>query len=168
MLLTMVLTLASARAGSAQPYPFLSDFNVTAFAGVTMDPAARPSVGVAVGGGSHVTPIRWELEFARSRRDPAKGVPSIGTFTMSLVVEPNGQIPNVRFYGVVGAGVYGELYENRMGFEPDSAWSLGGGAKLALMGPLKLRLDYRAFFLAGSGAYASKPQRLYAGIGLGF
>jgi hypothetical protein len=45
--------------------------------------------------------------------------------------------------------------------------NVGGGVKMSLAGPLRLRLDYRVFTLKGSPRYAT-PQRFYAGINLKF
>jgi len=44
---------------------------------------------------------------------------------------------------------------------------VGGGVKMSLIGPLRLRLDYRVFTLRGSPLY-EKPQRFYAGVNLKF
>jgi hypothetical protein len=43
----------------------------------------------------------------------------------------------------------------------------GGGVKVALVGPVRLRLDYRVFKLAG-GALNSPAHRVYAGLNLKF
>jgi opacity protein-like surface antigen len=45
--------------------------------------------------------------------------------------------------------------------------NVGGGVKINLAGPLRLRLDYRVFTLQGSQRDA-KPQRFYAGVNLKF
>ena len=45
--------------------------------------------------------------------------------------------------------------------------NIGGGAKIRLVGPLRLRLDYRVFNLHGSPKFKN-PQRFYAGINLSF
>jgi hypothetical protein len=46
--------------------------------------------------------------------------------------------------------------------------NVGGGVKMNLAGPLRLRLDYRVFTLRGSDVRHSKPQRFYAGLNLKF
>ena len=43
----------------------------------------------------------------------------------------------------------------------------GGGVKVNLIGPLRLRVDYRIFKL-GSGALHSPAHRFYAGLNLKF
>jgi hypothetical protein len=45
--------------------------------------------------------------------------------------------------------------------------NLGGGAKIRLAGPLRLRLDYRLFRLQGSPLHTTY-QRFYAGANLAF
>ena len=48
-----------------------------------------------------------------------------------------------------------------------SARMSGGGVKMSLAGPLRLRVDYRVFKL-GSGALNSPAHRVYAGLNLTF
>jgi hypothetical protein len=43
----------------------------------------------------------------------------------------------------------------------------GGGVKIGLAGPIRLRVDYRVFKL-GSGALNSPAHRIYAGLNLKF
>ena len=45
--------------------------------------------------------------------------------------------------------------------------NVGGGVKISLAGPLRLRVDYRVFKL-GSGALNSPAHRFYAGLNLKF
>ena len=45
--------------------------------------------------------------------------------------------------------------------------NVGGGVKVNLAGPLRLRFDYRVFTLQGTPRHA-KPQRFYAGVNLKF
>jgi hypothetical protein len=158
----LIVALLIVPAGvSAQGIPFQPD--ATAFVGVTMVPTARRSHGFAFGGGGSA--VRYEIEYTSSVSDSAKA-PSVHTAMVNLVVQPAGPIPRVRFYGTVGVGIYGESFENGRG-NTDTGTNVGGGAKITLAGPLRLRLDYRAFFFRGTAAY-SKPQRIYAGIILGF
>ena len=73
-------------------------------------------------------------------------------------------ISGVQFYAIAGAG----LYRERLGIieQTDVHLALGGGAKVSLAGPLKLRLDYRYFRLRD--ALEPDAQRLYAGLTLSF
>jgi hypothetical protein len=45
--------------------------------------------------------------------------------------------------------------------------NVGGGVKVNLAGPLRLRFDYRVFTLQGDPLH-SNPQRFYAGLNLKF
>ncbi len=70
-----------------------------------------------------------------------------------------------QFYGTIGGGFYRE----RLGDETETSFgtNFGGGAKVTLAGPFRLRVDYRVFNLRG-GAVHKTPQRFYAGINLRF
>jgi len=46
-------------------------------------------------------------------------------------------------------------------------YNTGGGVKIALVGPLRVRIDYRVFKLGG-GALYSPAHRVYAGLNLKF
>jgi hypothetical protein len=63
-----------------------------------------------------------------------------------------------------GAGFYSETLgaHNDMGL----AYNTGGGVKISLAGPLRLRVDYRVFTLGG--ALYSPAHRIYAGLNLKF
>jgi hypothetical protein len=56
---------------------------------------------------------------------------------------------------------FGELTETSFGT------NFGGGAKVTLVGPLRLRIDYRVFNLRGGAAHKT-PQRFYVGANLRF
>ena len=75
-------------------------------------------------------------------------------------------IAGMQFYGTAGAGVFHES-TNDVFSETNVGINVGGGVKLSLAGPLRLRFDYRVFTLQGSPRY-SKPQRFYAGLNLKF
>ena len=68
-------------------------------------------------------------------------------------------------YFETGAGFYSEA----LGARTDSgfAFGTGGGVKISLAGPLRLRVDYRGIKPA-SGALASPAHRIYAGLNLKF
>ena len=64
-----------------------------------------------------------------------------------------------------GTRHYRETLANRS--DTSFAPNVGGGVKISLVGPLKLRVDYRTFKL-GSGALYTPAHRIYAGVNLGF
>ena len=72
----------------------------------------------------------------------------------------------MQFYATGGGGVFRESLEEIT--ETNVGWNIGGGVKMNLAGPLRLRLDYRVFNLLGNDVRHSKPQRFYAGLNLKF
>jgi hypothetical protein len=72
---------------------------------------------------------------------------------------------STQFYLTAGGGFFRE----RLASEGETfvGTNIGGGVKLSLAGPVRLRLDYRVFNLRGNPLYAN-PQRFYAGINLAF
>jgi len=164
-LCVMALTLSAAPA-VAQIRE--SPVNITAFAGVAMAPGPHPAIGVAVGHKPRPGPVSLEFEYWRSRRDPAAGVPAIGTFAVNILTQPSRQRSRFQFYGTFGVGLYALLRDPQVS-EVTEARNIGGGAKVTLAGPLKLRMDYRAFFLAKlDGDYPPNEHRFYVGIVAGF
>ena len=51
--------------------------------------------------------------------------------------------------------------------ETNVGWNVGGGAKMKLVGPVRLRLDYRVFHLQGQPLHP-QVQRFYAGLNVKF
>ena len=145
-----------------------SPVNITAFCGVAMAPGPHPAIGVAVGHKPHPGPVSLEFEYWRSWRDPIEGVPAIGTFAVNILTELSPRQSRFQFYGTFGAGLYALLHEDQVS-EVTDARNIGGGAKVSLAGPLKLRMDYRAFFLTKlDGKDLSNEHRFYVGIVAGF
>jgi len=156
--LLAVLLLVPARASA----------DVTAFFGTNRTPSDRAVRGFAIGTGLVI--VAFEFEYANTNDDLVKGAPQLRTFFFNGLVQTPIPIARMQFYGTAGGGVYretlereslGELSETNVGI------SVGGGVKVTLIGPLRLRLDYRVFTLQGSPLH-SKPQRFYAGINLKF
>ena len=81
---------------------------------------------------------------------------------MTVGVTP---LEGMQFYGTAGGGVFHETLN--IDSETNFGINVGGGIKLSLAGPLRLRFDYRVFTLQGSPRY-SKAQRFYAGVNLKF
>jgi opacity protein-like surface antigen len=74
-------------------------------------------------------------------------------------------IAGMQFYGTAGGGVYRETLAGDS--ETHVGVNVGGGVKVSLIGPLRLRLDYRVATLKGDARYP-KPQRFYAGVNIKF
>jgi opacity protein-like surface antigen len=137
--------------------------DVTAFLGANTTPANRVGTGVAVGLGLLV--VGLEFEYSSSREDPAADAPALRTGMGNVLLQTPGAIFGFQPYLTIGAG----LYRETMGGTSDTGFGLntGGGVKIALAGPLRLRLDYRVFTL-GDDARATPAHRVYAGLNLGF
>ena len=137
--------------------------DITAFLGVTPTPVNRPVRGLAVGAGLLV--VGFEFEYADTNEDVAEAAPRLRTFMGNGLVQTPVAIAGMQFYGTAGGGVYREtlfdVAETHVGI------NVGGGVKMSLFGPLRLRLDYRVFTLRGEPRHA-KPQRFYAGINVKF
>ena len=66
------------------------------------------------------------------------------TFSANILLQFPVQASRYQWYGTFGVGVYGLSLASNVN-EPEGVWNVGGVAKVTLAGPLKLRVDYRAF-----------------------
>ena len=135
--------------------------DATLFLGTTATPTRRVTRGLAVGASLII--VGFEFEYASTSEDQTAPAPSLKTGMGNVYAQtPLGAL---QFYGLLGGGVYRE----RLGTEQETstASAVGGGAKLSLAGPLRLRLDYRLFNLRGKPRY-DRVHRVYAGLNLMF
>lgn len=137
--------------------------DITAFIGVNTQPANRLVRGFAAGVSLLI--VGFEFEYANTIEDEKAGAPSLVTGMGNVYAQTPIPIHGLQFYGTVGAGLYRERLVGLQ--ETNVGGNIGGGVKIALAGPLRLRVDYRVFTLRGQPLY-DKPQRLYAGITLAF
>jgi opacity protein-like surface antigen len=137
--------------------------DITAFIGANTTPANRQVRGGAVGFGFVVVGV--ELEYAYTPDDPAASAPSVKTGTGNLILQTPVAIFGFQPYFTTGGG----FYQEELGLHSDTGFALntGGGVKVTLVGPLRVRVDYRVFKL-GSGALNSPAHRIYAGLNLKF
>ena len=135
--------------------------DVTAFLGFSPTPETRASRGFAIGMNFLILGV--EFEYANTRDKESVGVPGLATSMFNgIVATPT---TGIQFYGTLGGGFYRE----RLGDETETSFgtNIGGGAKITLVGPLRLRIDYRIFNLRGDAIHKT-PQRFYAGLNLRF
>jgi hypothetical protein len=153
-LLALALALAAAR-------PALAD--ATVFLGPNLTPSNRLTKGVAVEAGLLV--VGFEFEYAVTSEDLSARAPSLKTGMGNVLLQTPFPIFGFQPYVTGGVGVYQE----ELGARGDTGFgaNTGGGLKIALVGPLRLRVDYRVFRL-GSGALESPAHRIYAGLNLAF
>jgi hypothetical protein len=141
------------------PAPAAAD--VTAFLGFSPTPETRTTRGFAVA--VNVLVVGFEFEFARTAEKPVETAPALTTSMFNAqVTTPTSA---VQIYASAGGGFYRE----RFGSDAETGFgtNVGGGAKLRLAGPIRLRLDVRLFDLRG-GAVHKNPKRFYAGVSVGF
>jgi hypothetical protein len=137
--------------------------DVTAFIGANMTPANRQVRGGAFGIGLLV--IGFEGEYSFTPEDPRATAPSLHTGMGNLLLQSPVPLFGFQPYFTTGGGFYHES----LGLQSSTGVALntGGGVKINLVGPLRLRVDYRIFKL-GSSALNSPAHRIYAGINLKF
>ena len=141
--------------------PALAD--ITAFIGADTTPANRQVRGVAVSVGLII--VAFEFEYADTTDDPTALAPSLKTGSGNLLLQTPVAFFGFQPYFTTGGGLYRETLSTHQ--DTGVSVNTGGGVKVSLVGPLRLRVDYRVFKL-GSGAISSPTHRLYAGINLKF
>jgi hypothetical protein len=138
--------------------------DLTAFLGVTTTPSNRQARGIA--GGVSLLVVGFEFEYSSTSEEEDQGAPSLRTGMLNVLVQTPFPVAGLQFYGTLGAGIYRERVTD-VHQETHAGTNLGGGVKITLAGPLRLRVDYRVFLLRGEPLH-SKPRRLYAGLNLAF
>jgi opacity protein-like surface antigen len=142
--------------------------DLTGFLGVTSTPTSRTNGGFSVGTGFLI--VAFEFEYSATREDVTspKLAPAIKTYMFNGLLQTPVPIARTQFYGTIGAGAYRETLSTQpVNDQTNFGTNIGGGAKITLVGPLRLRLDYRVFTLSGNPRH-SPVQRIYAGINLKF
>jgi len=153
-----VISVFAALLLGLRPSPAAAD--ITAFFGVS-SPSTRTTQGVAIGIGLII--VGFEFEYGKMKQDDAGGAPELTTGMGNLILMT--PTHKVQLYGTTGGGAYHELYRSRG--TTNFGTNIGGGVKLALAGPLRLRLDYRTFRLSGD-PIVKRVQRFYGGVSLSF
>lgn len=136
--------------------------DVTAFLGVS--PTAGFHLGRGAAAGAGLVVVAFEVEAAQII-GPSDDEPSLATGMANVLIQTPIDVSGMQVYGTAGVG----LYRERRGVaqETSGAANIGGGVKIGLAGPVKLRLDYRLFRLRGTPLHPTW-HRLYAGATLGF
>lgn len=155
-----VLVLVLAAAGLALT-PARAAADLTFFLGATSKPEARSARGFALG--VNLLVVGFEFEYSHTREDEAGIAPGLTTSMINgLIMTPTS---GMQLYATAGGGFYRErLLEER---ETSFGTNVGGGVKIGLIGPLRLRIDYRIYNLRGNPRYKT-PQRFYAGANIAF
>jgi opacity protein-like surface antigen len=135
--------------------------DVTLFLGANTTPANRAVRGGSVGIGLLI--VGFEGEYAFTPDDPSAKAPSLTTGSGNVLLQAPFPIFGFQPYFTTGGGFYRETLATHQ--DTSFALNTGGGVKVSLIGPLRLRVDYRVFKL-GSGALYSPTHRVYAGLNL--
>jgi len=137
--------------------------DITGFIGADVTPKSRHTEGFAVGGG--LLFLGFEFEYASAPQDTAAQAPSLTSGMGNVLLQTPVSIHGFQPYAEVGAGVYHET----LGTNGQTGLALGTGAgvKISLVGPVRLRIDYRVFKL-GEGGLDSPVHRVYLGLNLTF
>ena len=137
--------------------------DITGFIGANTTPKNRHTQGFAVGAGLLFFGV--EFEYASTPDDPKSLAPSLNTGMGNVLFQAPFAIMGFQPYATAGAGLYHEELgtHGKTGFALDT----GAGVKINLLGPVRLRLDYRVFKL-GDEALDSPVHRIYAGLNLKF
>ena len=144
-------------------FPSAAAADLTAFIGVNPTPENRAVRGLAAG--ISLVIVGFEVEYANTSEDLEELAPHLQTFMVNGLVQT--PFPSLQFYATAGGGVFRESLAGDVFRETHVGINVGGGVKMSLLGPLRLRLDYRVFTLRGQALH-SRPQRFYAGLNLMF
>jgi hypothetical protein len=134
--------------------------DLTAFLGLSPTPDNHFIRGFSAGVSLLV--VGFEFEYANLSEDELEQLPGLRTYSGNVLV----QTPtSMQLYATIGAGAYqeslGPLDETHVGV------NIGGGIKIPLLGPIRVRADYRVFQLRGSPLHTTY-QRFYVGGNLAF
>jgi hypothetical protein len=153
---TFLLTCAFLAAAAS---PARAD--ITAFLGLSPTPENHAARGIGVGVGLLI--VGFEFEYANLAGDDFEQLPGLKTYSGNVLVQT--PTPDLQLYGT--AGVQG--YQETLGVMKETHFgtNIGGGAKIKLIGPVRVRLDYRIFKLQGSPLH-DVYQRFYVGANINF
>lgn len=134
--------------------------DITAFIGLSPTPDNHAVRGFAAGVSLLV--LGFEFEYANLSEDELEQLTGLKTYSGNVLV----QTPtSTQLYATIGAGGYQEQLGPLQ--ETHAAVNVGGGVKFSLLGPLRVRADYRIFQLRGSPLHTTY-QRFYVGANLAF
>ena len=137
--------------------------DATAFVGANTTPENRQARGFALG--IELLVVGFEFEYGNTSEDQTHLAPSLTSGMGNVFVQAPFALFGIVPYATAGAGMYRES----LGGDSETGFGLntGGGIKVNMVGPIRLRVDYRVFKL-GSGALHSPAHRVYVGLNLRF
>jgi hypothetical protein len=153
-----IVTLLTLAVLTVRPAPAAAD--ATAFWGFSPTVSTRSTTGFAVGVSLLI--VGFEFEYAHLNEDSTAGAPGLGTGMFNAVVMTP---TKMQLYVTAGGGLYRESLDTVT--RTNVGINVGGGVKVPLAGPIRLRVDYRVMTLNGSPV-AKTVQRLYFGGNIAF
>ena len=143
--------------------PSIARADATAFLGRNTAGDDR-SVTRGFAAGVSLLVVGFEFEYANSNEDLTTSTPALRTTSGNVFAQTFG-LPGFQLYATTGAGIYRE----KLGSDQETGFLLnnGGGVKINVAGPLRVRVDYRVFTLRGNPRHTN-IQRIYAGLNLSF
>ena len=154
----LVLLLAALLASAHR-----ADADLTAFVGANTTPTNRPVRGVAAG--LSLALIGFEFEYSDTKADEMGNARRRAGMFNVLAQTPS-WFNGLQFYATVGGGLYREDGTGLL--ETSAATNSGGGVKVGLVGPFRMRFDYRVFVLRGESSQDKPQHRFYTGLNLAF
>lgn len=139
-----------------------AEADLTAFLGANTTPTNRHVRGVAAG--MSLLVVGLEFEYSDTKADETGNARRHAGMFNVLAQTP--ALFGVQFYATVGAGLYRE--EGAELLETSGATNTGGGVKVGLVGPFRMRFDYRVFQLRGEASPNKTHHRFYTGLNLAF
>lgn len=136
--------------------------DITAFFGVGHRPETRVMKGAAIG--MTLVVAGFEVEYADISEKDAASAPRLRTGLINGFVQT--PTSGAQLYATAGVGLYRESLRGTFQ-ETHTAINIGGGLKMGLMGPVKLRVDYRLIRLNGQ-PIEKTVHRVYAGLNASF
>jgi hypothetical protein len=137
--------------------------DATLFLGANTTPEWRKTQGFSFGAGLLL--LGFEFEYANTSDDLESIAPTLKTYSGNVLLQTPFSIYGFQPYFTTGAGYYQEALENRK--DSGFGFNTGGGVKVNLIGPLRVRVDYRVFRLTDDALYPT-AHRLYGGLNLKF
>jgi hypothetical protein len=153
-----IVTLLTLAVLMCRPAPALADG--TAFWGFSPTVSTRSTTGFSIGVSLLI--VGFEFEYAHLNEATTAGAPGLNTYAFNaLVMTPT----RTQLYLTAGGGLYHESLATVS--NTNVGINVGGGVKVPLAGPIRLRIDYRVMTLNGS--LTAKPvQRFYFGANIAF
>ena len=145
--------------------------DITGFVGLSGGPSTRSTWGVAAGVSFLV--VGLEFEYADiSESFGTEHSPRIRTGGGNLLIQAPA-LAGVQIYGTAGAGGYHMTWQvapdaGQLSSNTNVGVNLGGGVKIGVFGPLRVRADYRYFRFMGAPVGYENVHRFYVGANLKF